>query len=142
MNDDQCICGEFVTKKITSPAVVVDCSKWMNAADSELTFGTFVTKKVTSPAAVVDCSKWMQSPVPHLRITLTLIDSGVSLESLQRTTATLIQKLHANAPDLGLEYDSARSGIENGTVVIGLTPRTPTADVAARLAALLVGHQV
>jgi hypothetical protein len=135
MSDENITYGKFVTKKITRPATVVDCSGWADPADGPITYGKIVTKKITRPAIV---SK-LHLPVLTLRVKP--VGCGTA-ERLLEVTQKLIEALAAADPDLSLEYDPTRSGLakdsQGATVAeLVLVPRTPPLDIDERLPALM-----
>lgn len=130
MSDETMTTGKFVTKKATRPATEIDCSAWADPSVTNWTYGKFVTKKSTRPATVSGLT------VPHLRLKVSF-QPGVSLEALEATTKAMVETLHATAPDLNLQYDPTRSGIEQDSqgawvTVIGLMPQTPPANLYER----------
>lgn len=136
MNEQDFTFGKFVTKKITGPATVVDCSSWLDTSTGDWTFGTFVTKKKTSPAIPVKLH------LPALRLEVFPLP-GATLQELQKLTAALIQILSDAAPDLNIELDSTRSQLDEdsqGTpvAVLVLVAQTPPADIDQRYGDLIV----
>lgn len=130
MSDEKITYGKFVTKKTTRPATEVDCSSWADPSVTNWTYGKFVTKKSTRPKIV------SRLTVPHLRLKVSF-QPGVPLETLEATTKAMVETLHAAAPDLNLQYDPTRSGIEQDSqgawvAVIGLMPQTPPANLNDR----------
>jgi len=116
--------GRFVTKRVTRPAIDVDCSKWVDTTGGGWTFGSFVTKNQTRDAVAVECSNWAAEPAMWLEL---VVSFGVDadLTAVETVTLKLIQAAHDAAPELGLTYDVARSKVVNGDVVIALTPKNP-----------------
>lgn len=111
----------FATRKVTRPAVEVDCSGWVDTATG-WTCGDFVTKPSTRPGAEVDCSGWDAGSAVWLELVVSF-GGGADATRVQSLTTKLVQAARDAAPELGLAYDPARSGARGGAVVVALTPR-------------------
>lgn len=122
--------GRFVTRAVTRPAVEVDCSKWVDAS-AGWTFGEFVTKSEIRPAVEVDCRDWAAEPAVWLELVVSF-GAAADLAAVEALTLKLIRAAHEAAPELGLTYDTARSKVTDGDVVIALTPNNP-AGAEARI---------
>ena len=127
MNEPEYTSGKFVTKKKTQPAIVVDCSHWVDTSTGDWTFGTVLNKQKARPAIQ------SKEHIPALRLEI-LPQSGVTLQELQQLTIALIQKLVEAAPEQNLDYDTQlrnRTNDLQGTLAafIVMVPKTPTSDI-------------
>jgi hypothetical protein len=72
---------QFVTDKVTRPAVVIDCSDWVETSEG-WTFGNFVTEKITRDAIEVVCTHSAAlAPVsdePELTVSVQFEDGDLS----------------------------------------------------------------
>lgn len=131
--------GNFVTRKVTGPAIEVDCSDWVDTREGWTT-GTFQDRKITGPAIEVDCSEWGKS-AGWLEVVVSFDDTAAPA-SVFDNTLRLIHTLHEQyrREGIALRYDAARSRTEGERVIVALRMGSAMTE-ERRLRAVAIARQ-
>lgn len=121
------------------PGTTTDCSGWGSHVPVDgWSHGKSIAGAQQIPGTTADCSKWGQTSSVWLAVLVTYT-KDTPKEVVAKHTLALIEKLQALAPDLGLEYDEARSReyTHERSVVVAVSPTANVPDLEERLYALL-----
>lgn len=121
------------------PGTTTDCSGWASHIPADQwSEGRSINAAKQIPGTSTDCSKW-GLPAPVWVAIRVRYAADVSKDVVTRHTAQVIEKLQSLAPDLGLEYDEARSvePADKRSVTIAVSPTVLVANLEDRLHELL-----
>jgi hypothetical protein len=114
------------------PVVTVDCNDWPRSEGPRSRVRLQSAAQHLPPVAV-DCSAWDRASANQWLEIRVRFEADADPAAVEAVTVKLIHTADAAAPELGLTFDKARSGVDGGEVVVALTPTNPV-GAADRLA--------
>ena len=114
MSEDKIAYGNPVVKNKACVPIEVDCSTWADMSTGGWAFGSFLTKRKT---------RSVEQPDQHLSFKAVFAFGSV-LETIETTTAAMIEHLSGAASEFNLVFDPVQSGLNDnahGATVAVLT---------------------